>query len=90
MSDLKVSPLIKSLSDNYVNNRISFDEYRSERQIILRQIDSEFNQRVFVNSQVEPDETTSGESLEASETIETPDEEDIIKHEKEVEEDPIV
>lgn len=49
MSDLKVSSLIKTLSENYLNNRITFAEYRLERKIILRQIDTEFNQRIFDN-----------------------------------------
>jgi len=90
MSDLKVSPLIKTLSDNYVNNRISFDEYRFERQVILRQIDSEFNQRFFEDSQSELDESISAEQLETNAITETLAEEEIIIHEKEVEEDSVV
>lgn len=64
MSDLKVSPLIKTLSENYVNNRISFEEYRLERKTILRQIDSEFNQRTFEDAE------SISEALDALETLE--------------------
>ena len=53
MSDLKVSSLIRTLSENYANNRISFDEYRFERRQILRDIDSEFNQIVFDEMQLD-------------------------------------
>jgi len=49
MNDLDVSALLMNLSDDYSNNRISFIEYRSQRRIILRQLDEEYNQMYLEN-----------------------------------------
>ncbi len=47
MSDLDVSDLLRNLSDDYSNNRVSFSEYRLQRRIILRSLDEEYNQVYF-------------------------------------------
>ncbi len=56
MSDLEVSALLRNLSEDYSNNRVSFSEYRSQRKIILRKLDEEYNQ-VYVEDQEDVDET---------------------------------
>ncbi len=43
MNDLHSSSLLWTLSDDYANNRISFQEYRSQRKILLCKIDEEYN-----------------------------------------------
>lgn len=52
MSDLEVSDQLRNLSDDYSNNRVSFSEYRLQRQVILRNLDREYNQVYFES---EPD-----------------------------------
>jgi hypothetical protein len=41
---------LKLLCDNYYNRRISFDEYRNQRNELLKRIDAEYNGRnLFTN-----------------------------------------
>ncbi len=53
MSDLDVSDLLRNLSDDYSNNRVSFSEYRLQRRIILRKLDEEYNQFYFKDNNSE-------------------------------------
>ena len=53
MSDLKESIIIKTLCDDYANNHISFTEYRYQRRKILLQLDKDFNQVDFDESELE-------------------------------------
>ena len=43
MSEENFSLMLRNLSDDYYNNRIAFEEYRSRRKIILDKIDEEYN-----------------------------------------------
>jgi len=52
MSEQSYSKLIRTLSDNYSSNRISFEQYRAERKILLWRIDEEYND-IKVNSDVQ-------------------------------------
>ena len=56
MSDLEASALLRNLSEDYSNNRVSFSEYRLQRKIIFQKLDEEYNQ-VYVEDQEDVDET---------------------------------
>lgn len=43
MSDLPCSEKLRCLSDDYYNQRITQEEYRSQRKIILDDLDAKFN-----------------------------------------------
>jgi len=43
MSEENFSVILRNLADDYFNDRIPFNEYRSKRKIILDKIDEEFN-----------------------------------------------
>ena len=43
MSEASYSLMLRNLSSDYYNNRIGFDEYRSQRKVILDKIDKELN-----------------------------------------------
>jgi hypothetical protein len=45
MSDTSYSATLRRLSTIYFQSRISFDEYRLQRKVILDKIDEEFNGR---------------------------------------------
>ncbi len=53
MSDLNASAIITALSDDYANNLITFSKYRSQRRIILLQLEKELNQVVFKDNEDE-------------------------------------
>ncbi len=55
MSDDSFSSKLRTLSKDYYQNHISFDEYRAARKSILDQIDEEFNGRkVAIEDPTEP------------------------------------
>lgn len=43
MSEASYSLMLRNLSSDYYHNHIAFDEYRSQRKIILDKIDKELN-----------------------------------------------
>ncbi len=43
MSEANYSTMLRSLSKDYYQNHIGFEEYRLQRKIILDKIDEEFN-----------------------------------------------
>lgn len=43
MSEASYSLMLRNLSSDYYHNHIGFDEYRSQRKIILDKIDRELN-----------------------------------------------
>ena len=43
MSDTNYSVILHDLSSKYYQNKISFEDYRAQRKIILDKIDEEFN-----------------------------------------------
>jgi len=45
MTDLSYSAKLRELSKDYYQNHIRFDEYRSQRKLIIDKIDEEFNAR---------------------------------------------
>ena len=45
MSDTSYSSMLGKLSNDYYQNYIEFEEYRSQRKILLDKIDVEFNGR---------------------------------------------
>jgi len=47
MSEISYSVLLRNLSNDYANNRISFEQYREERKILLWKIDEEYNDVKF-------------------------------------------
>ncbi len=71
MSDLEVSDQLINLSDDYSNNRVSFSEYRLQRQVILRNLDEEYNQVYFES---EPDAIPEDSNIAA----EVVDDDDVI------------
>lgn len=51
MSETNLSALLRDLSKAHYQNRISFEEYRIQRKIILNKIDEEFNGRNLTDAQ---------------------------------------
>jgi len=45
MGDISYSAKLRDLSKDYYQNHIRFDEYRSQRKILIDKIDEEFNGR---------------------------------------------
>ena len=45
MTDISYSAKLRELSKDYYQNHIRFDEYRSQRKLIIDKIDEEFNAR---------------------------------------------
>jgi hypothetical protein len=45
MTDINHSELIRNLSSDYYNNKLSKTDYRQQRKIILDKIDAEYNGR---------------------------------------------
>jgi len=43
MSDISYSTKLRNLSKDYYQNHIKFDDYRSQRKVIIDKIDEEFN-----------------------------------------------
>ena len=43
MSDISYSEKLRNLSKDYYQNHIKFDDYRSQRKIIIDKIDEEYN-----------------------------------------------
>ena len=43
MSDTNYSVILHDLSNRYYQNKISFEDYRAQRKMILDKIDEEFN-----------------------------------------------
>jgi len=43
MNEIKYCSLLRDLSNDYANQRISFEQYRAERKILLWKIDEEYN-----------------------------------------------
>lgn len=55
--------LLKTLSDDYYNNRISFAEYRKERSQILKRIDEDINGVIIVEDNTEVDKSFINKAL---------------------------
>ncbi|VAW91014.1 hypothetical protein MNBD_GAMMA23-2130 [hydrothermal vent metagenome] len=71
MSDLEASEQLRNLSDDYSNNRVSFFDYRLQRQAILRSLDEECNQ-VYFNADSEDsyeDMNITDEVIDADEIV---------------------
>ncbi len=43
MNDLSFSSMLRTLSEDYYNRKLSLEEYRTQRKSILSKIDAEFN-----------------------------------------------
>jgi len=71
MSDISYSAKLRELSKDYYQNHIRFDEYRSQRKLIIDKIDEEFNARKIIDSEEEPetDESADQESSVFMKTI---------------------
>ena len=53
------STMLRSLSKKYYQNYIDFEEYRSQRKVILDNIDQEFNAHISDDLQVDKAEQSS-------------------------------
>lgn len=71
MSDISYSAKLRELSKDYYQNHIRFDEYRSQRKLIIDKIDEEFNARKTNDSEKQPetDESADQESSVFMKTI---------------------
>ena len=59
MSDTNYSAMLHSLSKEYYQNHIGFEDYRVQRKIILDKIDEEFNGRKPHHIQAEESQQSS-------------------------------
>lgn len=59
MSDTNLSAMLRNLSREYYQKRISFKDYRAQRKIILDKIDEEFNGRRSTEAQADNSATSS-------------------------------
>ena len=73
MPDISYSAKLRDLSKDYYQNHIKFDEYRSQRKIIIDKIDEEFNgykpQNIEDNNLNEDELEKTGESSVFMKTI---------------------
>ncbi len=66
MSDISYSAKLRDLSKDYYQNHIRFDEYRSQRKIIIDKIDEEFNGSKSEAAGEETEEKTAVDTEESS------------------------
>ena len=59
MSDTNLSAMLRNLSREYYQNRISFEDYRAQRKILLDKIDEEFNGQHAAETQADNSATSS-------------------------------
>ncbi len=59
MSDTNLSAMLRNLSREYYQKRISFEDYRAQRKIILDKIDEEFNGQHATETQADNSATSS-------------------------------
>ena len=59
MGDISYSAKLRDLSKDYYQNHIRFDEYRSQRKILIDKIDEEFNGRKIEDNAEVPDSESS-------------------------------
>ncbi len=69
MSDFELSVLIRLLSDDYSNNRISFTEYRQQRTWMLQKLDEDINQVCSDNHRRDSNSTESDSEFQQVQNI---------------------
>ena len=53
MNETRLSAQLRHLSSDYYHNRLSFEQYRAQRKIILNKIDEEFNGQHLTETQAD-------------------------------------